>query len=36
MALQPYIQEVISDKASVPVVYMPMAVDFGFAGEGVA
>jgi len=29
-----YIQEVISDKASVPVVYMPMAVDFELPGKG--
>lgn len=28
-----YIQEVISDKASVPVVYMPMAVDFELPGK---
>ena len=28
-----YIQEVISDKASVPVVYMPMAVDFKLSGK---
>ena len=28
-----YIQEVISRKASVPVVYMPMAVDFKLSGE---
>ena len=29
-----YIQEVISEKASVPVVYMPMAVDFELSGKG--